>query len=268
MKALMKRYLLNANHILSFFQNQSSKQQQTGTSMNIGGIYTDPLHASTTGGSNIFGFSDPWFGGLRFIGRKNKDGTSTPSEFTTIGCDDGFYFWVLTGEFTDMGTGAINMDFTPKAPGVGLLKCSYAPGALSFLDDNGKVGNTWSRLLASSEFDLAVATKHPAFNNVNGLYVDPLVYKPGSFAGIRVVSDRLGKILRDEICVVGTDDGKEWWSLDGGAFVDKVKGKFSVGSLSGTCHNGTIKFDNGKEWTKMAIKSNMHSLPKESLAKI
>jgi hypothetical protein len=229
--------------------------------MNIGGIYTDPFHAPTTASANIFGFSDPWFGGLRFIGRNDKDG---PSKFTTIGCDDGFYFWVLTGEFTDMETGASTMDFTPKAPGVGLLKCSYAPGALSFLDNNGKVGNTWSRLLAINGFDLDVATKHAAFNDVNGLYVDPLVYKPGSFAGIRVVSDRLGKILRDEICVVGTDDGKEWWSMDGGAFVDKVRGKFSVGSLSGTCHNGIIRFDDGKEWIKMAVKSDMHSLPKET----
>lgn len=127
--------------------------------MNIGGIYTDPFHSSTTASANIFGFSAPWFGGLRCIATRNSN-KDDPSKFITIGCDDGLYFWVLTGEFTDMKTGASNMDFTPKAPGVGLLKCSYAPGALSFLDGNGKVGNIWSRLLASNGFDLDVETKH------------------------------------------------------------------------------------------------------------
>jgi hypothetical protein len=122
--------------------------------------------------------------------------------------------------------------------------------------------------VADSGFDLfEVATKHAAFNDVNGLYVDASIYKPGSssFAGIRVISDRLGKIMRDEICIVGTDDGDEWWSMSGGAFLDKAKGKFQVGPLSGTCHNGTIQLDDGKgEWKKMASKSDMHSLPKET----
>jgi hypothetical protein len=239
------------------------------------GIYTDPFHAPTKASANIFGFASPWFGGLRFIGSSKE----TPTKFTTIGCDDGYNFWTLTGESTGSASVgeegapfAVDMDFTPKAPGVGLLKCSYTPGALSFLNDDGTVGNTWSRLkpkavdatadAAEGLELLEKATKFSAFNEVNGLYVDLSVYKPGSFAGIRVVSDRLGKILRDEICIVGTDDGDEWWSMDGGAFVDKSTGKFRVGSLVAvSSNNGTIRLEDGTEWIKMVPKSDFHSLP-------
>ena len=239
--------------------------------MNVGGIYTDPFHAPTTASANIFGYDTPWFGGLRFIGSSKE----TPTKFTTIGCDDGYHFWMLAGEFTggaygEEGALAVDMDFTPKAPGVGLLKCSYAPGSLSFLNDDGiTVGNTWSRLkakAAAADMLLERASKHSAFNEVNGLYVDLSIYKPGSFAGIRVISDRLGKFLRDEICVVGTDDGEEWWSMDGGAFVDKSTGKFRVGPLIvGTSNNGTIRLEGGTEWIKMVPKSDFHSLPKEAI---
>lgn len=230
-------------------------------SSNIGGIYTDPFHSPTTASANIFGYDAPWFGGIRICGSK-KD---SPQDFVCIGSDDGIYFWTLKGKYTDINAGLIDMDFTPKAPGVGNLKCSYVPGALSFLENDGSVGNTWSRLTPNSEFDLVTQTKHDAFNNVNGLYVDPSIYKPGSFAGIRVVSDRLGKIVRDEICVLGTDDGEEWWTMEGGTFTDKAAGKFNISSLlTGTCHNGTIEFDDGKQWTKMAVKSDFHALDRET----
>jgi hypothetical protein len=227
--------------------------------MNVGGIYTDPFHSPATASANIFGLESPWYGGLRILCRHEE----APEKFLCIGCDDGFHFWVLTGEFTDLATGAVSMDFTPKAPDVGLLQCSYVPGALSFLGNDGKGENTWSRLVPGNDFDLAVQTKHDAFNNVNGLYVDPSIYKPGSFAGLRVVSDRFGKTVRDEICVVGTDNGHEWWVLEGGRFTSKESGKFTVGQLSGKCHNGEIKFEDGKEWVKMAPKTDFHALAKE-----
>jgi hypothetical protein len=229
-------------------------------------IYTDPFHAPVKAGANIYGFGGPWYGGIRIIGR-NK---SAPSKFVTIGCDDGVHFWMLGGQFTDARLGTVDLDFTPKAPHVGMLKCLYVPGALSFLGDDNKIENTWSRLNADSSFDLDVATKHAAFNDVNGLYVDMSLFKPGSFAGIRVVTDQIGKIKRDEICVVGSDDGEEWWSLEGGSYSNKDVGNtfkgwgcFCIGSQQGTYKNSQIKFETGEEWTKMACKSDFHALPKE-----
>jgi hypothetical protein len=291
--------------------------------MNIGGIYTDPYHSPISGGSNIFGFNVPWFGGIRIIGNKNISSSNSNSnsnvkddnnddtnennnneKFITIGCDDGFNWWVLSGKFTNnkIKNGDIDMDFTPKAPGVGMLKCSYKPGSLSFLDTDDNTGittvdNIWSRLIATAAKDdsiddesrlprlLQVETKHAAFNNINGLFVDLNIYKTGSssFAGIRVISDRLGKIIRDEICVIGTDDGIVWWYITGGKFINKMNGTFCINnnnskllfgtSSTGTCHNGVIKFDddddnNGSStvvWTKMTLnKTDIHSLPKET----
>eukprot|EP00961_Rhodomonas_salina_P047132 632815-Rhodomonas_salina.2 len=231
--------------------------------MNIGGIYTDPLHAPTTASANIYNIPGPWFGGLRFISWKKEE----PEPFVCIGCDDGVHWWTLSGKFSDVSTGAIDMDFTPKAPGVGFLKCKYVPGALSFLDGD-KIANTWSRLTANSGVALEPQTKHAAFNDFNGLYVDPAIFKAGSFAGIRVVSDRLGKIMRDELSVVGSDDGESFWGLEEGKITNKQAGQFQIGSLTGTCHNGLIKFGDGTEWVKMAAKCDFHALPKEKAPKL
>jgi hypothetical protein len=131
------------------------------------------------------------------------------------------------------------------------------------LKDDGTVGNTWSRLKPTDTEILTSQTKHSASNNVNGLYADPSIYRSGSFAGIRALSDRLGNIVRDEICVVGTEYGVTWWATEGGSFVDKVAGTLSVGSLSGTIHNGSITFDDAKQWIQMTAKANLHLLPRD-----
>lgn len=226
----------------------------------IGGIYTDPFHSKTTASANVFGVTAPWLGGLRFIASSND------TKFTTIGCDDGVHFWTLTGEFIDNNA---SMDFGPKAPGVGVLPCRYrTPGALEFLESDGSVGNTWSRLLPPHEPLLDVATQHTAFNNVNGLFVNTSLYtNDGSFAGVRAISDRLGKYIRYEICIVGTDNGKDWWCWEGGKWEgDKVHGTFSFATDDrlGTIHNGTIVWQNGDKWTKMVPTIDMHSLQKET----
>lgn len=235
--------------------------------MNIGGIYTDPFHSETSdNSSNIFGYEAPWYGGIRVCGRTSPDS----KEFVCIGNDDGFHFWTLEGKFTgDDDDSAVEMDFTPKAPGVGLLQCSYQPGALSFLNDNKEVANTWSRLTPTTDFALTEQTKHDAFNNVNGLYVDLKVFQPGSYAGIRLVSDRLGKFIGKDISVVGTDDGTEFWALKGGSFdkqSSKGDSKLTVGGFTGgSIHNGTITFEDGTVWTKMAVgPCDLHKLPKEN----
>ena len=81
----------------------------------------------------------------------------------------------------------ISMDFTPKAPGVGLLQCRYDPGAFHFFEDDGTtIGNTWSRLTSTPELKLEKQTKLAAFNDINGLYVDPDIFGSNGFAGIRV----------------------------------------------------------------------------------
>jgi hypothetical protein len=234
--------------------------------MDFGGIYTDPFHSETSSNSsNIFHFTAPWLGGIRVIGNLTSN-LANSKRFLLIGSDDGHHFWTLEGNFTDNDETISNLaiDFGPKAPGVGLLQGFYRPGAINFFSDShGTVSNTWSRLVANSSFDLVDQTLHDAFNNFNGFYVDRAIFRPGSFVGIRFVSDRLGKFLRDEVCVIGTDDGRELWALEGGSF-DKATCILHVGALSGTCHNGTIKFSDGTVWTKVALGTcDLHLLPRD-----
>lgn len=247
----------------------------------IDGIYTDPFHSPTTAGANLYNLPAPWLGGLRFLARRRDD----KSEFLCIGCDDGIHFWTLYGKVQDENTGKVVMDFTPKAPGVGLLQCGFditshkegeegGGGALHFYESEfgiSAIGNTWRRLYATSDFAMEPQLKHAAFNDINGLYVDPEIFdqtKKG-FAGIRVISDRLGKLIRDEICVIGTDDGKEWWCTSGGSFTDKAKGEFQMNgddsSIAAKCKGGTVEINNGEtKWIKMAPKMDLHALPKHN----
>lgn len=106
--------------------------------MSTSGIYTDPLHSPIHASPNMFGCVVPWYGGLRIL----ADRASTDKEFLCVGCDDGVHWWVL------YGTGlpdAVQMDFAPKAPQVGLLNCGLEPGKVLFLKDDKSVGNTWSQ---------------------------------------------------------------------------------------------------------------------------
>ena len=263
-------------------ESSSSTSTTTSTITNLGGIYTDPFHSPTKASANLYNLPAPWYGGLRFLGRETTNSTN----FTCIGCDDGIHFWTLTGALVDNDDSSttttddddtvkkVIMDFTPKAPGVGRLQCGFdskqGAGVLHFYEDDGSsIGNTWSRLKPSPDFGLEIQMKHAAFNDVNGLYVDPKIFdmqqKDNNFAGIRIVSDRLGKYIRDEICVIGTDDGIEWWSISGGSFTDRSKGEFTIGSSkTAKCSSGTIQLNDGNDtkWVKMAAKMDIHSLPK------
>ncbi|CAB9506530.1 expressed unknown protein [Seminavis robusta] len=253
---------------------------------NVGGVYTDPNHAPTKASANLYDLKDPWFGGIRVLGRTDPASTtsSTGTDFVCIGCDDGIHWWTLTGTFNDLKASPpkVTMDFTPKAPGVGLLQCAFestsSTGSLHFYEEDGTtIGNTWARLTPTQDFDLQTLTKHPAFNDVNGLYVDTDIYKPGTnFAGIRLVSDRIGKFIADQIAVIGTDDGVEWWAIQGGTFVNRKAGEIKFHDddykiknnhaiTQAKIRSGTLHLTyNGKEtkWTKMAPKMDIHALPK------
>ena len=91
-----------------------------------------------------------------------------------------------------------------------------------------------------------------------------MLYKPGSLAGVRVISDRLGKMMRDELVMVGSDDGKAFWTIGGGKWTDKVEGKFVIGKYTGSINKGpstvtpmelTIE-GGGQPWVKMMVKSD------------
>ena len=245
------------------------------SSKNVGGVYTDPFHAPVTVSANLHGLKAPWLGGLRILGRPSVDSL----DVVCIGCDDGIHFWTLYGSFSDSKDNSsiqtFTMDFTPKALGVGLLQCGFdetlGHGGIHFYEDDGStIGNAWRRLMATTDGSLwQVQTQHSAFNDINGLYMSDnttTTTNTNPFAGMRVISDRKGKIIRDELCMIGTDDGIEWWSLTGGSFTNKISGDFEIGQYKGKIRSGiiTLEDDNSTTWKKMMPKLDIHALlPKE-----
>ena len=123
----------------------------------------------------------------------NSRRLSSDHEFVCVGNDDGIHWWVLYGAGLPKN---VTMDFTPKAPGVGKLECGIAPGKVLFLKDDKSVANTWSKLIATPDFTMEAQSKHSAFNDINGLYIDESLFEAGSFKGLRVIADRFGKSVR------------------------------------------------------------------------
>ena len=65
----------------------------------------------------------------------------------------------------------------------------------------------------------------------------------------------------DEIVLIGTDDGEEYWSLKG-KYVDESAGQFVIdfspkggpSDLEGVYQNGLITWSDGNVWTKSTMK--------------
>lgn len=193
----------------------------------IGAVYSDPFHA----------IEKSW-GGVRVIAASGDD-------VTVVGCDDGTHFWTLLGKFNDAPKLAI--DFSPKAPRVGLLSATARDAYLEFAD-----GNKWGKLVG--EF----GTADDASPAINGVYFDAALKTAGSFAGLRVISDRLGKTQLDELVVVGTDDGETFWAVTGGKC---VAGAFEAGAYSGNFADGVLDLG-GATWRKQSLVTDPHSLPR------
>ena len=221
----------------------------------VDGVYIDPIHAPTTFSANIYNVPDPWMGGIRFMAPDASD----PLKFTAAGCDDNIHWWTLYGTFSDPASGAIDLDFGPKAPAVGKLKCLFKRtsatfGAIGFLDRSGSglIENSWPQLEATADFAFVPLDKFSAFNDINSLYADKATYKAGSFAGLHVISDRHGRSMRDELVTVGTADGAAFATHGGGSWVDKEKGAFVLGNgMTGTILKNEITFESGETWVKV-----------------
>lgn len=194
----------------------------------IGAVYSDPFHA----------IKESW-GGIRVIA------SSASGDVTVVGCDDGEHFWTLLGKFNNAPK--LDIDFSPKAPRVGLLAATARDAYLEFAD-----GNKWGKLLGE------LGTADDASPAINGVYFDPALKVAGSFAGLRVISDRLGKTQRDELVVVGTDDGETFWAVAGGTC---VAGAFKAGTFSGNLADGVLDLDDAT-WRKQTLVSDPHSLPR------
>ncbi len=72
--------------------------------------------------------------------------------------------------------------------------------------------------------------------------------------------------VRDELVIVGTDDGTNFWTIGGGEWTNKQAGSFCVGPYAGSIHLGEIKLFKCLG-TQNVADSLTKSLPRPAFAK-
>merc|ERR1711957_139379 len=150
----------------------------------------------------------------------------------------------------DSKDGTIVVDFSSKG-GPKYMQGFVWSGGLSFAD-----GNCWQRVGALPLE--STWSKQAAADDVGGLYKDLNHYKAGSHAGLRYVSARYGKEPVETITMIGSDDGEEFWAVQG-KMLDRGTGKLTMdfgpkggpGNLAGTYAAGKITWSDGNAWERM-----------------
>eukprot|EP01006_Ploeotia_vitrea_P044723 TRINITY_DN66857_c0_g3_i1.p1 TRINITY_DN66857_c0_g3~~TRINITY_DN66857_c0_g3_i1.p1 ORF type:complete len:239 (-),score=17.15 TRINITY_DN66857_c0_g3_i1:367-999(-) len=207
--------------------------------MDIGAFYTDPNH-----------YQPGSFAGTRMISDENGD--TAGSRLTLVGSDDGFSFWTLYGNFTNKKTGALVVDFSPKGGPANLNGTYNGKGKLTWQD-----GNFWS---AVKKPTFTLGSPMWVLSDLGGFYTDPNHYKPGTFAGTRMISDKTGNRPGMGLTLVGSDDGKLFWTLHG-EFTNKTSGALTVdfspkggpSDLTGTFAKGKITWQDGNKWVRKNV---------------
>lgn len=199
---------------------------------NIGGFYIDPNHYSEDGS----------FAGTRMV-------TDFGGSITIIGSDDGISWWKVNGEYIDESTGKMSIDFTVK--GGPVIDAVYDEGVITWND-----GNLWTK---SEGEHLKVMSADSIIgadaDEIGGFYIDPNHFDAaqGTFAGTRMISECEG-----DITLIGTDDGIDFWTVDGEEENGQVTVDFTVKGgpvVTGSYGNNVIMWEDGNQWTKSTLVS-------------
>jgi len=217
-------------------------RQFTEAAADIGGFYVDPNH-----------YKKGTFAGTRMLSMRKGDTVS--DEITLVGSDDGESFWTLRGRITSKGKFVI--DFSPKG-GPADLHGAFSQDRLTFSD-----GNAWSRL-RSPDCD-AAGCASSAQGHLDGFYTDPNHYRKGSFAGVRMISNKEGDLATGRITLVGSDDGVLFWTLHGkltheteGGLVIDFSPKGGPANLAATFSGSSITYQDGNVWSRQAAPDCAH----------
>jgi len=213
----------------------ASASLAAGAYCDFGGYFRDPKH-----------YKEGTFAGSRFVTSRAGDWES--EDITLIGSDDGKNFWTLHGK-QDQSRCDISVDFSPKG-GPANLSGKYEANTLAIVWADT---NFWNQLKIP-DFALTQATDA----SIGGFYLDPNHSKRHSWAGTRMISDEEGDKEGDGLTLIGSDDGRNFWSLTGkytskanGAIVVDFSPKGGPKELKGTISDGAIKWEDGNSWTKM-----------------
>ena len=205
------------------------------------GVWKDPGHY----------VSDDSLAGLRFVAEFPE------KKLTMIGTDDGAKWWMLHGE-TGMSDEVkrVTFDFSPKGGPADFTAIWLADAAKDYL--MWPDGNSWESASPTTAAFAAtiVETGH-------GLFIDPEHFVPGSFAGVRVIAE----VPQHTLHMVGSDDGKTWWYLQGICHDvtdnNKPMFRFDFSPKGGPSdltaswdHKTKIAFPDGNTWFKPPFKAS------------
>jgi len=104
-------------------------------------------------------------------------------------------------------------------------------------------------------------TKVPDFVAVDGIFSDPNHFEAGTWKGVRAIVTGMGEVAWENLFLIGTDDGENWFTLvggfdkDGKDFYIDFSSKGGPKNLEGEYANGTITFSDGNKWTRMVDQS-------------
>jgi len=197
----------------------------------IGGLYRDHKVQGTHG-----------LAGTRLIADGGSNGL-----ITVIGTHDGEQFWNITGQIVDRPSGKLVLDFSSMG-GPSELAATYDKvDAKIRFDDHKKTD--WD---AINEMPITGSHKSGIEGDVGGAYVDSFQFSNVGVKGIRYVSAHRSRAPVDEITIVGTEDGLDYWARSG-RYVDKEAGTFIMGETNGTFDKNRIKLqdEQNSEWNKI-----------------
>jgi hypothetical protein len=115
---------------------------------------------------------------------------------------------MLKGKYTDKASNAVSIDFSPKG-GPSDLAGTFADGAIKWSD-----GNSWEKE-ANADSKLITSLAPQSNCDFGGYFRDPMHFKEGSFAGSRFATSRAGDKESNDITIIGSDDGKTFWTIHG-----------------------------------------------------
>merc|ERR1712222_160235 len=151
----------------------------------------------------------------------------------------------MTGQIQDRANGTLALDFSSLGGPTELTGTYDKVDAKIYFDDEKKTD--WNAL---TEFPVLGGNKSGIQGDIGGVFYDlDHVSETVGLKGLRYVSAFKNGTPVDEITIVGSDDGIDFWVWMG-KYVNKADGKFQINDTAGTFDDEGIKLDDGSRWQR------------------